>query len=167
MQIRTQKWIVWFWALSLIISTTGISLHQIYCFCVGKRTISIFKQPQDACLKENTCVVGEVLPSGYQCCKSKGPKAKLCCKKDELSGHDGSCAHKTTQFFKLKTELQSPQVEQFDYAKSSYLIEVLPVYELFIAIRPNEARLRSVASTDLPPPISGRDLCFRYGVIRC
>jgi hypothetical protein len=166
MKIRTQKWIVWLWAASLIIATTGISLHQIYCFCVGKRSVSIFHQPQDACLQDNTCTGGSS-QSGYNCCKRKAPTTNICCKKDSSLDHDGSCARKTTQFFKLKTELQSPQCEQFDYIKSTYSLEALPVHERYLAILPNTNRLLAAASTDLPPPISGRSICLRYGVIRC
>lgn len=167
MQIRFQKWIVWLWALSLLVATTGISLHQIYCFCVGERSVSIFKQPQDACLIGDACVAGESLSPKYNCCKKKAQTTKPCCKTDKSSVHDGSCSRKSTQFFKLKTELQSPQVEQFDLAKASFPIEASGICPSFNVVFPNVARQFSLSAADLPPPISGRHLCLRYGVFRC
>jgi hypothetical protein len=167
MQVRTQKWIVWFWALSLLVSTTGISLHQIYCFCVGERSVSIFTQPQDACLASNTCVAGESLATTYNCCKKKAQSAQSCCKADKSSDHDGSCAHKTTQFFKLKSELQSQQLEQFDLAKASFSIEASGICSSFDLVFPFAARQLPLFSADLPPPISGRHLCLLYCIFRC
>ncbi|MBK8194490.1 MAG: hypothetical protein IPK76_15225 [Lewinellaceae bacterium] len=53
MSVRTKKTFAWLWMAALLTATMGISVQQIYCYCAGKTSISIFVvQDGDGCTAE-------------------------------------------------------------------------------------------------------------------
>ncbi|MBL7806488.1 MAG: hypothetical protein JNN28_01660 [Saprospiraceae bacterium] len=150
--------VVWIWAVALLSSTAGVSMHQVYCYCVGKTTVSLF-EAEDACHMEDFGALVE------DCCKKpESAKPKSCCEKP--SPKEDGCTKKTTLVFKLKTEYEvtHPDFKKLDFGKFgasplTYMPELpwrLPVQKIGFNRfeRP-------------PPPLSGRMICVRHGVFRC
>ncbi|MFN0037400.1 MAG: hypothetical protein ACKVUS_20260, partial [Saprospiraceae bacterium] len=48
MTARTRKSFVWIWMAALFSATMGLSVQQVYCYCLGKTTVSFFAA-DDAC----------------------------------------------------------------------------------------------------------------------
>lgn len=141
---------------ALLSATVGVSVQQVYCYCVGKTTVSLFTA-DDACH-------APAAPSAGCCAKSVLPK-KSCCEKpaDVPEG----CTKKTTQVFQLKTEFEVGQVAfkkieipQFWASPSVPKFCALPIFDLQKA---------DFQSFERPPPtlLSGRMICVRHGVFRC
>ncbi|MDX1911702.1 MAG: hypothetical protein SFV22_09475 [Saprospiraceae bacterium] len=148
---------IWVWMTALLASGVGVSIQQVYCYCVGKTTVSLFVA-DDACRAE---------PSLPNCCKQEQvPPKAACCEKKNAGNHEG-CTKKTTKVFQLKTafevghfslkKLDAPKVWKYIPAFPS---PVLPSRSIFAAADGRFER---------PPPYApgGRMLCVRYGIFRC
>jgi hypothetical protein len=152
---RTTKSVTWLWIASLFIATVGVSGTQIYCYCVGKTTLSLFSET-DACQEK-------VVES---CCNAAVAKLhKSCCENPAGDNDAQGCTKKTTKVFQLKTEftVQEKLFEQFS----------LPLFvqsPLIPYLAPN-ALLRcpktGYPSYAQPPPLPGRMICVRHGVFLC
>jgi hypothetical protein len=160
MSARATKSITWLWIASLLIATVGVSGQQIYCYCMGKTTFSLFVAP-DGCAEKP-------LPETQKCCAvnhSKIPKS--CCEKERQVKTAHGCTQKTTKVFQLKTEftVQEKLTEQLP----DFSIEMeTPVVPLPVCICVVPDHFVGIQSYPLPPPpLSGRMLCVRYGVFRC
>lgn len=152
-----KKHIAWLWLVTLLVSTVGVSVHKIYCYCVGKTAVTLFAAV-DPCVFEKK-------PAGKDdCCKKDAP---ACCEKapKKDSSKDG-CTKKTTRFFQLKTEFVASKFEfkTFDF---QWVAEVVaPVWHepsfraaLFEAPTFNKA--------PPPPPRSGRAILRHIQSFRC
>jgi len=156
---RTTISVAWLWIASLFIATVGVSGTQIYCYCVGKTTISLFTD-DDACREKQ-----ESNPTTC-CSKTEDKSHKSCCENPAGDNDSNGCTKKTTKVFQLKTE----------FTVQEKLFEKLPLllFELPPAISPylvSNALLR-IPKTGFPcyaqpPPLPGRMICVRYGVFRC
>ncbi|MEQ1746257.1 MAG: hypothetical protein ABMA02_12585, partial [Saprospiraceae bacterium] len=86
---------LWLWIAALLTSTVGISVTQIYCYCVEASTYSIFSNTEDACAANTE-------PSGGACCKPDLPGC--CATSGEKESSDHPCTKKTVKVFWLKTD---------------------------------------------------------------
>lgn len=158
MNRRIYTTFVWVWMTALLGASVGVSIQQVYCYCLGKTTVSLFVA-DDACRTEKTPLKG--------CCKSdQAPSKVTCCEKPEKGNHEG-CTKKTTRVFQLKTafEVGHFSLKKFDTPKTwkhipAFLPLVLPAYTL----KPAAVRL-----SERPPPCfpGGRMICVRHGIFRC
>jgi hypothetical protein len=152
---KAKNYIVWIWVFALFTATAGISFEQIYCYCLGKTSISIFKTT-DACLAKKSVA--------KSCCK---PKLPACCEKPKQhadKAHD--CTHKTVKVFQLKTVFIVEKSLEKPVFPAFYLepLVFLPVFEG--SPLPFQGVL-SKFSYESPPWLSGRDICIRHQTFLC
>lgn len=161
MSATTIKSFSWLWIATLLTATVGVSVQQIYCYCVGKTSVSLF-QAEDACAAEKEAKI-------LECCqKNLETKAtKSCCELPSPSSEKSGCTKKTTKFFQLKTEFTVGD-KQFDSLSGVEFLALVPVIEYFY-IPPFDLHLAAGFHpfAQPPPPLSGRMICVRQGVFRC
>ncbi|MCA0235895.1 MAG: hypothetical protein LCH81_05895 [Bacteroidetes bacterium] len=163
MSAAVKKSIAWTWMFALLIATVGVSVHQVYCYCVGVESMSFFAIA-DQC--EGQRASESAQPA---CCAKKVAEERSCCKKDSKGSKKGKhgCTKKSVRVFQLKTEftleekasekhlhfdldLATPQVF------AATVLATLPSDQVSISTFPNP-----------PPPLSGRMICVRHGIARC
>jgi hypothetical protein len=142
------------WMTALLTSTVGISVHRIYCYCLGQTTVSIFSSGKDAC--------AEQLPaSGDSCCLSQEAS---CCESSCLTPASGQgCSDSSTEVLQLKTEFLVEHPAGLNIDCPAW-VDDLPLFRRFF-----KPVLCDVVRPDLPdppPPLSGRALCQRYQIFR-
>jgi hypothetical protein len=160
---RSKNIFVWLWMAALLSATIGLSVQQIYCYCVGQTRVALFHA-------EDACMAGHAGEAEASCCapKAKAPE-KSCCQKPAPGAPErkSGCTHKTTHFFQLRTEAlaaDSPELPHFEAALDLPLPLSLPALSVFL--NPGEAFLPAVAPQP-PPPLPGRLRCIRHQVQRC
>jgi hypothetical protein len=149
MSVRTKKFLCWLWIGALLTATVGISVHRLYCYCVGQETVSLFARTADD-----------------HCTEQLALKRHSCCmENDQAAGFHKKCADESIEVFQLKEEYltEYPTVKTFDCP--SWLAE-LPMFKRFFrpAICGLERPLPEPPGS--PPPLTGRELCQRYQIFR-
>ena len=117
--------IVALWLISVLVASTGFSLHTTYCFCMNQSQTSLFTT-EHACQKSHEDDAD--LSGLHSCCK----KALALKKAKECNEKQGGCTKKTTKFVKAdlkclefkKTELPSIAFEAV--LKSPFLLLFSP-----------------------------------------
>lgn len=156
MSSRTKKSFAWLWIAALLTATVGISVQQIYCYCVGKTSVSFFNA-EDACALEDQAE----MPG---CCEKPGQDVPSCCQKGaEDPDKDHDCTHKSTKVFQLKTEfvVDKPFEKSLD---CPLWMQELPMFRRFF--RPAICAAFQCQHPP-PPPLSGREICLRHQLFRC
>ncbi|HOY05899.1 MAG TPA: hypothetical protein PLO67_10885 [Saprospiraceae bacterium] len=163
MSAQVKKSFAWTWMVALLIATMGVSVHQMYCYCAGIGSVSLFAM-QDKCEGDRQTEAAK--PS---CCTKKMAAKPSCCEKGAQGSKKGKhgCTKKSTRVFQLKTEftltekaaektfhlpLDLPVIPNFQWLPENGLIATNSGIEAF----PNP-----------PPPLSGRMICVRHGIARC
>jgi hypothetical protein len=150
---KSLKAIVWLWALTLSASTIGVSVQQIYCYCVGQTTVGIFEA-------EDACASG----SDTKTCCTK--PVTSCCAKPEKKETSHGCTSKTTRLIQLRTEFIPEKKTELPAGFQD--IELFAASPVFLTVprftSPGISRLSAIAHS---PPLSGRQLCIRYQIFRC
>ncbi len=156
---RTTISVTWLWIASLFIATVGVSGTQIYCYCVGQTTLSLFAD-DDACLEKQ-----ESTPASC-CTKTEAKAHKSCCESPAREKDSNGCTKKTTKVFQLKTEftLQEKQFEKFSLPVFEFNPALVPSFISYNILRSEEIGFQSFAH---PPPLSGRMICVRNCIFRC
>ncbi len=142
--------------VALVIATIGVSVQQMYCYCLDKTTTSLVTLHASA--------VPAKQEEASACCKKESAPKPSCCTKKKLSPKKG-CTKKTTQVFQLKTEflVDHPVVEKsFDFP---LWINDFPMLRRMA--RPVICDAAIFHQALPPPPISGRDLCVRHQLALC
>lgn len=143
---------------ALLSATVGVSVQQIYCYCAGETTYSIFKEAEDA------CAAGEMKVQESACCRKAQPS---CCAKEAAGNpvqHD--CTKKSVKIFQLKTEflVVQPLEQNFDFPVwADEFPEYLRLYRAVVC----EATINNKAPPAPPPPLSGRAICLRHELFLC
>ncbi len=163
MSVLVKKSFAWIWMAALLTATIGVSVHQIYCYCAGMESVSIFSV-QDECSAQASDEAA--MPS---CCAKKAPARSSCCEKGDADNdtkpHD--CTQKTTKVFQLKPEFTLSESGwgkiipvPFDLPPAPALVcqEAGEVFTQLVGIQP---------FPNPPPPLSGRMICVRHCVARC
>ncbi len=153
---RTTKSVAWLWIASLFIATVGVSGTQIYCYCVGKTTLSLF-DGEDACQEKvvKSCCATAVAQSHKSCCESPaGVKS------------DQGCTKKSTKVFQLKTEftVQEKVFEKLALPLFGHPAAIAPFLVSNTLASNPKAGFPTYAQ---PPPLPGRMICVRHGVFLC
>lgn len=150
---KSLKAIVWLWALTLSASTVGVSVQQIYCYCVGQTTVGIF-EAEDACASDS---------DERDCCTKQ---ASSCCTKPEMQEKAHGCTSKTTRFIQLRTEFIPEKKTELPagFAEIDFFVSI----SAFLPFRcfPQSGSPSSIAVSN-SPPLFGRQLCIRYQIFRC
>ncbi len=163
MSVLVKKSFAWIWMAALLTATMGVSVHQIYCYCAGMRSVSIFSTT-DTCSAQRTDDVATLA-----CCAKKAATRLSCCEKDGTktgNKHHG-CTKKTTRFFQLKPEFT---ISESDFGKIVHNLSDLPPAPAFIwqGVCEISTQLLGIqAFPNPPPPLSGRMICLRHGIARC
>jgi hypothetical protein len=151
-----KKYFVWTWILALFIATAGISVEQIYCYCLGKTSTAFFRSDAVCQAKKRKDTAN--------CCKKK---VLSCCEQKEAgSSKDHGCTHKTVKVFQLKTAFIVDQ----SLEKSQVLTDLPFLYAPTYAFSaPAYLRLAPdvVAFPASPPLPSGRELCILHHQFLC
>lgn len=157
MSATAKKSFVWLWMAALLTATVGISVHEIYCYCLGRTTsFALFAPAAD----DGDCAVK---PAAAPCCKKD--RLPPCCAKAADDAKDHSCKKKSTQVFQLKTEflVDKPFEKALDFP---LWLEELPFFA-----RPVRSALCDASGlfNKAPPPlpVSGREICLRHELFRC
>ncbi|MCC7244139.1 MAG: hypothetical protein IT269_00550 [Saprospiraceae bacterium] len=146
----------WVWMSALLVATTGVSIHQIYCYCIGETTLSLFNASH-GCKKD--------LASTEDCCQktTKSDNASCCSVENK---RDGDCTRKTTQFVQLKTEFLAEKWSSPEL--TSAIVDdatLLPPFTFNAADA--ESTLAILPVFPKPPPLSGRMICVRHCIALC
>ena len=163
--VLVKKSFAWIWMAALLTATMGVSVHQIYCYCAGMRSVSLFTV-QDECSAQKTNE--EQAASIPACCAKKSPAKPACCKKgasDTKKEH--GCTKKTTRVFQLKTEFT---VAESDFGKIVHIPSDIPPTPDFVWYAESTITTQSVgiqAFPNPPPSLSGRMICVRHCVAIC
>ncbi len=147
--------LVWLWIFTLSLATVGISVHRVYCYCIGHADISLFVAAQDECKSATSTSSKE-----FGCCAPKLALKKACC---EQSDDSKDCTEKSVKVFQLKPDFL---VVKADLA--SFDFDFVPTYSHFEidSIFPNFLPYPAPAFPR-PPPRSGRLICITHGVFLC
>lgn len=144
--------------VALLVATVGISVEQIYCYCVGKTTYSIFDEAVDACAADR------VLLPGDDCCKVEPPPC--CAVESALQSDSHDCTKKSTTVYLLKAEFLVNQ--PFDKALDFPIwADEFPEYLRLFRPVICEAVISNKAPPPPPPPLSGRTICLRHVIFLC
>ena len=148
---------LWLWIAALLTSTVGISVTQIYCYCVGESTYSIFQDAEDACAANQA-------QKGDACCANDTP---VCCTEKGLTNEDDhACTKKTVKVFQMKADflVGHPLEKIIDYPLWA---EDLPEYVRLSSPKICLTAPNNKAPPAPPPPLSGRTICVRHELFRC
>lgn len=162
MSILVKKSFAWIWMAALLTATIGVSVHQIYCYCAGMRTVSLFTVQDECSAKPQT---DDAISA---CCAKKSPAKPSCCKKGAADTEkEPGCTKKTTRIFQLKPEFT---VAESDFGKIVHIPSDLPPTPDFVWYAESIITTQSVgiqAFPNPPPPLSGRMICVRHCVAIC
>jgi len=148
--------------VALFSATVGVSVQQVYCYCVGKTTVSLFVA-EDACHAEGFLTL-DLQPESGCCAKKQATDPPACCQKP--SPAEKGCTKKTIQVFQLKTafEVETPSFKKIDSPKDWVEADFFSVFEHPGPVAYSQSFFRFERP---PPPLSGRLICVRHGVFRC
>lgn len=158
---RHHKLFVWLWAASLLTATVGVSVHQVYCYCLGQTSIEWPGRSEHECLAAETPVAA--------CCAERKaePAPKSCCKSEAKNEHKRDCKERSVKVFQLKTEflVEKTTLKAFDFQD---FVVPQPVDFTYCLTTP-EVALNRLNKAPPPPPPSpgGRAICVRNSVFRC
>ncbi|MCB0520392.1 MAG: hypothetical protein H6577_25070 [Lewinellaceae bacterium] len=122
----------------VLTSTTGVSVHKMYCYCKGEMVASVF-------CPDDPCEIAAVASEKKDCCKGRS------CEMQPKSGHKG-CSDCRSEFVKLNAQFV---VSSFDFQLTTSFPTVLQAVP-FIENHPHIVSINISWETDLPPP-SGKE----------
>lgn len=161
MSARTVKSFAWLWIAALLTATVGISVRQIYCYCQGKTTVSLFDV-------SDGCAAGNHAESAGCCKKTVTPRPQhSCCEAEQDTcgnpEHDG-CMEKSTRVFQLKTEFVVDKQTEKTFDCPLWLKE-MPMFRRYF--RPAICNNVPFHKAFPPPSPSGREISVRHHLFRC
>ena len=163
MSAQVKKSFAWTWMVALLIATMGVSVHQMYCYCAGIGSVSLFAM-QDKCEGDRQTEAAK--PS---CCTKKMAAKPSCCEKGAQGSKKGKhgCTKKSTRVFQLKTEftIQEKVTELFPELTLDQDLTAIPPFPVFTPVPANPKIVFQLFAH--PPPLSGRMICVRHGVFLC
>lgn len=160
MSIHTKTIFISVWMSALLGASIGVSIQQVYCYCVGKTRVTLF-------VAEDACQDAPLAPRSEACCKKEETPARpQCCDRPAEQEHKG-CTKKTTTVLQLKTafEVGHFSLKKLDAPKNSFFAppHFTPLESVCLKSSATFCRL----DRPPPPPPSGRMICIRHGISRC
>jgi len=144
--------------VALFTATVGVSVQQIYCYCLNKTTISWFAGDDNCRVKETAAT------KTASCCRKQ--RASCCEKRAHKEQSGKPCTKKTTRVFQLKTEfvlekqLEKQESQPFEAPSIVDILAFIPFST------PTDAEIVQTPP-EPPPPLSGRNICLRHQLFRC
>ncbi len=174
-------WVLWLWLCSLLMSTIGISVVKIYCYCKGESAISLSIPWVPTGEEEERCA--DVVGAAAVCCAAPKPlalgdrpsacceevvDAPSCCSQPEgLHSPSHRCTDKTVKVVQLHLDLQLPLSWEQVPDLSLWAGEAPLLWECFNPIFDCwQVPLNKAPPRALLVP-SGRDICIRHQLFRC
>lgn len=156
---RIHTAILCIWTFALLTASVGISVRQIYCYCVGQTTWAWLGEAEDAC-----AVIPTQSNEQPGCCVVEDETA--CCTESEASSEEDGCTRKSVKVYILKAEylVGQPLDKMFDYPVwADEFPEYLRLYRPVFCdnCKPVDYPPQS------PPPLSGRAICLRHQLFLC
>jgi hypothetical protein len=161
MSSRAKKSFAWLWMAALLTATVGISVQQIYCYCKGATTVSLF-------VAEDACSAEERANDGNCCSEPESEPVFACCgqKSETCDTDQDGCMEKSTKVFQLKTEFVVDKPKPFEKTFDCPLwLREMPMFRRYF--RPVVCEAGFFNNLPPPPPLSGRDICLRHQLYRC
>ena len=115
--------IVWSLAALLLFGQTGISLHQIYCYCKGEWKSSLFAETPEECSEHGHATANELPP----CCQHPGD-----CSINPGPGDQLPCKEDVVVYLQLDASAVPVQPETWAFSADWDLLAVFPNFDLFI-----------------------------------
>lgn len=135
---RYQHIAVYLMASTVLVATTGLSLHHLYCYCKGEMVTTLY-HPGDTCGMEEQA-------SSHGCCQAKNCESAA-------SGKKHRCTHCASEFVKLDAKylpsLLSLKYFDFDAPQKAFF-----TLKEFCPLVKHTLRWEQ----DLPPPPAGSEL---------
>ncbi|HNL38428.1 MAG: hypothetical protein U0U46_15240 [Saprospiraceae bacterium] len=167
MSTKAKKSFVWLWMAALLTATVGVSVHRMYCYCMGSASYSVFVAPDDS------CTLHKAAARLKSCCSQKEQAAPVCEKpaqsccgaSEKIAGKDHGCTEKTTKVFQLKTEflVDKPFEKTFDFP---LWLQDLPFFVR--RMRPALCEAAIYFNKAPPPPApTGWQICIDHRNFRC
>lgn len=153
-----RKSISWTLVVAMMIATMGISVHQIYCYCMGETTVSFFEETPECSQTETQ---GSCCKADLPACCAKAVKSTVCAKEKD----GGDCTKKTTRVFQLKVKFLV-DYWGFKTLDDPALVEEAPICYLNV-FRDEADYLPTFNKAPPPPPPSGREIGIRLQIFRC
>jgi hypothetical protein len=168
MKLRLRYLIICVWTFSLLVSTIGVRLYAVYCYCLNQTTYSLFNT-------ENHLVTAFADISG--CCSAiEETSTKSCCSPvpivslpydSKISFSDPGCMKTSSKQLVLSVDLNDVPtlVKNVKIALPIAIpLPSIPVYTLNIS-------LLSIPDHTVPPEpppcLSGRSICLLHEIARC
>ncbi len=172
---------LWLWMCSLLISTVGISIIHIYCYCKNESAVafSLPWAPADAETTEDCAALGHETAS---CCRAEtaplyAAAEVSCCGPASMPERCGAaeeglhpeahpCTSKTVKIHQLKLDFYSPLSWDKIPELPLWADEVPQFWKcLYPALCWSQPANK--APPEPPPPLSGKQICIRHEVFRC
>lgn len=142
---------------ALLLSTVGISVQQLYCYCLGETAVSVFLDAEDPC--------GASLSETADPCNSAF--VPDCCVSESLQAETAPCcSKKSVKVFLLKSEFTVAQPWQKAFDCPMWADELPFFLRLYRPVICDAASAQTVR-TDPAPPLSGRLICLRHELFLC
>ncbi len=149
---------------SILVSTIGIHVHTLFCYCKGTTSVALFSVPKSEC--------SDTVSKKESCCKKEetshcSEESESCCVK---KSHHLPCDKKDVKYFQLKTESLSPNWLKFFNPDKEVLGEVLAFY--FKTYNSEKKCIDSqnysiLPDNKAPPEPFGKTLCILTENFRC
>jgi hypothetical protein len=168
MKLHLRYLIISVWTFSLLVSTIGIKLYAVYCYCSDQTTYSLFNI-------ENQLVVP--FTEELECCSSSEEiPAKSCCAPESITAlpftskinfSDSGCMKTSSEQLALALDLNdAPLLAKNIKVAPPILLPLppIPIYSIDISllIIPDHT-----VPPEPPPPPSGRTICLLHEIARC
>jgi hypothetical protein len=169
MKLHLRYLIICLWAFSLLVSTVGIRLYAVYCYCLDQTTYSLFND-------ENQFVAS--FSDDLECCLIfEATSSKSCCSPtptialpstSKITFSDPGCMKTSSKQLTLSVDLHDVSVLlkniKVALPTPSVLLPSIPIYTIDISLLPIPEH---VVPPELPPALSGRTICLLHEIARC
>lgn len=155
MPTRFAKNIIWLWLISLFLSTVGVGIETIYCYCSGTTGVALFSS--------GGCQHGSEQAAKKSCCVApyeSNFQVEKTCSALQISKQKKDCCTKTGfQFVKLNEQFESSFfiAKVFDFQAVALPAAVFSATDIF----EKSAADLPIFWAKPPPPVSGRMLRVR------
>ncbi|MBK8966305.1 MAG: hypothetical protein IPM36_06430 [Lewinellaceae bacterium] len=159
MHKKTYIPVLWLWMAALLLSTVGISVQQLYCYCLGETAVSVFLDAEDPC----EAFISEA--TADTCCAAL---VGTCCEREKSLQAEPApcCPQKSVQVFLLKSEFTVAQPWQKTFDCPLWADELPGFLRLYQPVICATAPAHTI-NANLPPPLSGRQICLRHERLLC
>jgi hypothetical protein len=159
---RVKPVLVWTWMSVLLLSTVGINLHRVFCYCTGLTSFVFFQKNAPSCRHFREAQAIAAAP----CCTAH---SKSCCSSDVFSPDipEKDCTDTRTETLRMEAEFLVEKPDTLPVAPDFPLwVQEVPFLKILLRKSICAASFFSPLHPQPPPP-SGRERCIRMQIFRC